>query len=123
MHEKKWTSNDSRNEIARLSNRYLHIISREFITIHRARTEGLLKSGAIMAAGTVVSRLTGFLRTVVTGAVIGAGSLNDTYQVANVLPPMIYALVGGGALNAVFVPQLVRSMKTTTTAERPTRTG
>lgn len=44
-------------------------------------------------------------------AAIGVGTLNDSYQVANVLPTMIYVLVGGGALNAVFVPQLVRAMK------------
>ncbi|MFJ9415977.1 murein biosynthesis integral membrane protein MurJ [Streptomyces sp. NPDC101227] len=72
---------------------------------------GLMKAGAVMAAGTVVSRVTGFLRTLVMAAAIGAGTLNDSYQVANVLPTMIYFLVGGGALNAVFVPQLVRAMK------------
>ncbi|WP_394428033.1 murein biosynthesis integral membrane protein MurJ [Streptomyces sp. SGAir0957] len=64
-----------------------------------------------MAAGTVVSRVTGFLRTLVMAAAIGVGVLNDSYQVANVLPTMVYVLVGGGALNAVFVPQLVRAMK------------
>ncbi|MFI5524153.1 murein biosynthesis integral membrane protein MurJ [Streptomyces platensis] len=72
---------------------------------------GLLKSSAFMAAGTFVSRITGFLRTLVMAAAIGVGTLNDSYQVANVLPTMIYILVGGGALNAVFVPQLVRAMK------------
>lgn len=72
---------------------------------------GLLKSSALMAAGTIVSRLTGFLRTLVMAAAIGVGTLNDTYQVANVLPTMIYVLVCGGALNSVFIPQLVRSMK------------
>ncbi|MFH9612685.1 murein biosynthesis integral membrane protein MurJ [Streptomyces pratensis] len=72
---------------------------------------GLLKSSAVMAAGTIVSRVTGFLRTLVMAAAIGVGTLNDSYQVANVLPTMIYVLVGGGALNAVFVPQLVRAMK------------
>ncbi|MFD5393557.1 murein biosynthesis integral membrane protein MurJ [Streptomyces sp. NPDC127097] len=72
---------------------------------------GLLKSSAVMAAGTFVSRITGFLRTLVMAAAIGVGTLNDSYQVANVLPTMIYILVGGGALNAVFVPQLVRAMK------------
>ncbi|MFJ8751887.1 murein biosynthesis integral membrane protein MurJ [Streptomyces sp. NPDC102441] len=71
----------------------------------------LLKSSAVMAAGTIVSRMTGFLRTLVMAAAIGVGTLNDSYQVANVLPTMIYVLVGGGALNAVFVPQLVRAMK------------
>ncbi|MEV6394924.1 murein biosynthesis integral membrane protein MurJ [Streptomyces sp. NPDC051907] len=75
------------------------------------RASSLLKSSAIMAAGTIVSRLTGFLRTLVMAAAIGVGTLNDSYQVANVLPTMIYVLVGGGALNAVFIPQLVRAMK------------
>jgi putative peptidoglycan lipid II flippase len=80
-----------------------------------ARTSGrassLLKSSAVMAAGTLVSRLTGFLRTLVIGGAIGVSTLGDNYQVANTLPTMIYILVGGGALNAVFVPQLVRAMK------------
>ncbi|MGW3690647.1 murein biosynthesis integral membrane protein MurJ [Streptomyces sp. NPDC005125] len=74
-------------------------------------SSSLMKSSAVMAAGTIVSRVTGFLRTLVMAAAIGVGTLNDSYQVANVLPTMIYVLVGGGALNAVFVPQLVRSMK------------
>lgn len=76
------------------------------------RASSLLKSSAVMAAGTIVSRMTGFLRTLVMAAAIGVGTLNDSYQVANVLPTMIYVLVGGGALNAVFIPQLVRAMKT-----------
>ncbi|MFE6686785.1 murein biosynthesis integral membrane protein MurJ [Streptomyces sp. NPDC057743] len=71
----------------------------------------LAKSSALMAAGTIVSRITGFLRTLVMAAAIGVSTLSDSYQVANVLPTMIYVLVGGGALNAVFVPQLVRAMK------------
>ncbi|MGG2464734.1 murein biosynthesis integral membrane protein MurJ [Streptomyces sp. RGM 3693] len=74
-------------------------------------TARLAKSSALMAAGTIVSRITGFLRTLVMAAAIGVGTLNDSYQVANVLPTMIYTLVGGGALNAVFVPQLVRAVK------------
>ncbi len=75
------------------------------------RASSLLKSSALMAAGTIVSRLTGFLRTLVMAAAIGVATLNDSYQVANTLPTMIYVLVGGGALNAVFIPQLVRAMK------------
>lgn len=72
---------------------------------------GLARSSALMAAGTIVSRITGFGRNLVMAAAIGVGTLSDSYQVANVLPTMIYVLVGGGALNAVFVPQLVRAMK------------
>ncbi|WUD74291.1 murein biosynthesis integral membrane protein MurJ [Streptomyces sp. NBC_00510] len=75
------------------------------------RAGSILKSSALMAAGTLVSRVTGFLRTLVMAAAIGVGTLNDGYQVANTLPTMIYILVGGGALNAVFIPQLVRAMK------------
>jgi putative peptidoglycan lipid II flippase len=71
----------------------------------------ILKSSAVMAAGTLVSRLTGFVRNLVVTAAIGAATLADGYTVAITLPTMIYILVGGGAINAVFVPQLVRSMK------------
>lgn len=75
------------------------------------RASSLLKSSAVMAAGTIVSRITGFARTLVIAGAIGVSALNDSYQVANTLPTMIYVLVGGGALNAVFIPQLVRAMK------------
>ncbi|WP_308014080.1 murein biosynthesis integral membrane protein MurJ [Streptantibioticus parmotrematis] len=71
----------------------------------------LMKSSALMAAGTLVSRLTGFLRNLVVAAAIGVSTLNDSYQIANTLPTMIYILVGGGALNSVFIPQLTRAMK------------
>ena len=72
---------------------------------------GILSSSAIMAAGTLVSRGTGFVRTMVITFAIGVGPMGDSYNVANTLPTLLYILVGGGALNAVFVPQLVRSMK------------
>lgn len=77
----------------------------------KGKASNLLKSSAVMAAGTMVSRVLGFARNLVMAAAIGVGTLNDGYQVANTLPTMIYILVGGGALNAVFIPQLVRAMK------------
>ncbi|MFC9328345.1 murein biosynthesis integral membrane protein MurJ [Kitasatospora sp. NPDC057015] len=75
------------------------------------KVAGLLNSSAIMAAGTLVSRGTGFVRTMVIVAAIGAVRMGDSYNAANTLPTLLYILIGGGALNAVFVPQLVRSMK------------
>ncbi|MCI0385568.1 murein biosynthesis integral membrane protein MurJ [Streptomyces sp. CNQ085] len=75
------------------------------------RGGGILKSSAIMAAGTMVSRLTGFVRTLVITAALGAALLGDAYTVAYTLPTMIYILSIGGGLNSVFVPQLVRAMK------------
>ncbi|GGX78579.1 murein biosynthesis integral membrane protein MurJ [Streptomyces fructofermentans] len=75
------------------------------------RASGLLKSSALMAAGTMVSRLTGFIRSALIVAALGVGVLGDTFQVAYQLPTMIYILTIGGGLNSVFVPQLVRAMK------------
>jgi putative peptidoglycan lipid II flippase len=64
-----------------------------------------------MAAGTLVSRLTGFVRSLVITAALGAALLGDTFTIAYTLPTMIYILTVGGGLNSVFVPQLVRAMK------------
>ncbi|MGA4865527.1 murein biosynthesis integral membrane protein MurJ [Streptomyces lavendulocolor] len=75
------------------------------------RASGLLKSSAVMAAGTLVSRLTGFVRSLVITGALGAALLGDAYTIAATLPTMIYILTVGGGLNSVFVPQLVRSMK------------
>ncbi|MFZ4181635.1 murein biosynthesis integral membrane protein MurJ [Streptomyces pseudogriseolus] len=75
------------------------------------RAGGLLKSSAVMAAGTMVSRLTGFVRSALIVSALGLGLLGDSFQVAYQLPTMIYILTVGGGLNSVFVPQLVRAMK------------
>ncbi|MFP3989245.1 murein biosynthesis integral membrane protein MurJ [Streptomyces sp. E11-3] len=75
------------------------------------RASSLLKSSAVMAAGTMVSRLTGFIRSALIVAALGLGLLGDSFQVAYQLPTMIYILTVGGGLNSVFVPQLVRAMK------------
>ncbi|MEV7883745.1 murein biosynthesis integral membrane protein MurJ [Streptomyces sp. NPDC002817] len=75
------------------------------------KATGLLKSSAVMAAGTMVSRLTGFVRSAMIVSVLGLGLLGDSFQVAYQLPTMIYILTVGGGLNSVFVPQLVRAMK------------
>ncbi|MBM9505961.1 murein biosynthesis integral membrane protein MurJ [Actinacidiphila acididurans] len=80
-------------------------------TAEGGKAGGILKSSALMAAGTLVSRVTGFVRTLVIAAAIGVASLGDSYAVANTLPTMIYILTIGGGLNSVFVPQLVRAMK------------
>ncbi|MET8943215.1 murein biosynthesis integral membrane protein MurJ [Streptomyces sp. NPDC004542] len=75
------------------------------------KAAGLLKSSAVMAAGTMVSRLTGFVRSALIVSALGLGLLGDSFQVAYQLPTMIYILTVGGGLNSVFVPQLVRAMK------------
>ncbi|MEU8096997.1 murein biosynthesis integral membrane protein MurJ [Streptomyces rubiginosohelvolus] len=65
-----------------------------------------------MAAGSVVARATGFARSAVVAAALGTiGPAADGYAVGNALPTIVYMLLLGGALNAVFVPELVRAAK------------
>ncbi|MFF1837750.1 murein biosynthesis integral membrane protein MurJ [Streptomyces sp. NPDC058231] len=75
------------------------------------RSGSVLRSGAVMAAGSVVSRATGFIRSAVVVAALGTGLQADGYTVANTVPNILYMLLIGGALNAVFVPELVRSAR------------
>jgi putative peptidoglycan lipid II flippase len=65
-----------------------------------------------MAAGSIVSRATGFARSAVVAAALGTiGPTADGYAVGNALPTIVYILLLGGALNAVFVPELVKAAK------------
>jgi len=69
----------------------------------------LFRASSIMAIGTILSRLTGFVRALLAVAVLGTALLADTYNVANTMPNILYNLLVGGALTAIFVPQLIRS--------------
>ncbi|MFM7542916.1 MAG: murein biosynthesis integral membrane protein MurJ [Actinomycetales bacterium] len=71
----------------------------------------LIKSSAFMALGTLRSRITGLVRGLLTVALLGTALLGDTYGVGNTAPNIIYNLLIGGALTAVFVPQIVRSFR------------
>ncbi len=71
----------------------------------------MLRSSAVMAVGTIVSRVTGVGRDIAVVAAVGFGTLADAYTLGNTLPNTIYLLLVGGALGAVFVPQLVRHLK------------
>ena len=71
----------------------------------------LAKSSSVMAAGTVLSRVTGIGRDIAMTAALGFFLVSDAYSLGNSLPNIVYILVVGGALNAVFIPQLVRHMK------------
>ena len=64
-----------------------------------------------MAAGTLASRITGVFRDIALVAAIGTGIFSDTYSVANSVPNIIYILIAGGAINAVFIPALIRHME------------
>ena len=68
------------------------------------------RSSLVMASGTIVSRILGFARAVLLAAAIGVTTdAADAFGVANQLPNSVYAIIVGGVLNAVLVPQLVRA--------------
>jgi putative peptidoglycan lipid II flippase len=71
----------------------------------------MARNSAVMATGTIVSRVTGVLRDVTMAAALGFYLVSDAFSLGNSLPTIVYILVIGGALNAVFIPQLVRRMK------------
>lgn len=74
--------------------------------------EAVARSSAVMAAGTLVSRLLGFANRALLTLALGASAANvgaNAFAVANTLPNTVYLLVAGGVLNAVLVPQIVRA--------------
>jgi putative peptidoglycan lipid II flippase len=78
----------------------------------RRGRSGLLRSSAVMAAGTLASRVTGFLRTAVLASALGTQLLGDAYNIANTIPNILYDLLLGGLLTSVVVPLLVRAKRT-----------
>lgn len=70
------------------------------------------RTSLILAAGTLVSRILGFVKAIVLAGTIGlVGSASaDAFANANSLPTNVYALISGGLLGAVLVPQIIRAM-------------
>jgi putative peptidoglycan lipid II flippase len=65
-----------------------------------------------MALGTLASRGTGFLRTLVLAYVLGdSGQVVTAYNNANTLPNAVYDLMLGGILTSVVVPLLVNAAR------------
>jgi putative peptidoglycan lipid II flippase len=69
----------------------------------------LFRASSVMAIGTIISRITGFIGGVIMIATLGTALLADAFNVANTMPNILYNLLVGGALTAIFVPQLVRA--------------
>lgn len=65
------------------------------------------RATATVSAINAVSRATGFVRVLATGAALGIAALGDTYQGANVVSNVLFELLAGGLLFAVLVPAFV----------------
>ncbi|GAA3443145.1 murein biosynthesis integral membrane protein MurJ [Planomonospora venezuelensis] len=71
----------------------------------------VLRASAIMAAGTLVSRVTGFAKAAVLVAALGSDHMGDAYTVANAIPFILFDFLIGGVLSSVIVPMVVRHQK------------
>ena len=81
--------------------------------VEEERAPSLLASSRTMAVASLVSRATGFLRTMAIGAALGSGAdrIADAYNLGNTLPNMVYELLLGGVLTSVIIPVLVKAQQ------------
>ncbi|MFT3901514.1 MAG: murein biosynthesis integral membrane protein MurJ [Gordonia sp. (in: high G+C Gram-positive bacteria)] len=70
--------------------------------------ESVVRTGGSIALATLISRITGFIRTVLLVALLGGG-VASAFQAAYVLPNMIAEVVLGAVLTAIVIPVLVRA--------------
>lgn len=76
---------------------------------HVSSPKKLVRSGAIMASGTLISRVLGVLRVILITFILGTATRqSDILALATMVPNSLYILFAGGALNTVLVPQIVR---------------
>jgi putative peptidoglycan lipid II flippase len=71
----------------------------------------LLRSSGTMAVGTLVSRVTGFVRSAILIYALGVQGLGDAYNLSNNLPNVVYQFALGGIFTSVVVPLLVNAAK------------
>jgi putative peptidoglycan lipid II flippase len=67
----------------------------------------LSRTTAVMAVGTMLSRVTGFGRVFALAYALGFTRLTDSYNLANTAPNILYELVLGGVLSATLIPVFV----------------
>jgi putative peptidoglycan lipid II flippase len=70
----------------------------------------LFRSAATVGSYTLLSRIFGFVRDILTAALLGAGPAADAFFVAQRLPNLFRSLFAEGAFNAAFVPLFAGTM-------------
>ncbi|MDV6011228.1 lipid II flippase MurJ [Haloechinothrix sp. LS1_15] len=75
-----------------------------------ARPTSTARDSATVAGWTLVSRITGLLRVLAIGAVLGPTYFANTFQAGYVVPNLIYSLIAGQILAMVLVPGIVRTI-------------
>ena len=64
----------------------------------------ITKAATLIGTGTLLSRITGFLRDMVIAYFFGAGMATDSFLVAFRIPNLWRKLVGEGAMTVSFIP-------------------
>ena len=77
------------------------------IPVASEQQDSVIKNTGLMTAGTMLSRISGLLRTWAMAFALGNTVLTSAYQVANNLPNVLYDLVAGGFLATAFLPVLL----------------
>ncbi|WP_425955565.1 murein biosynthesis integral membrane protein MurJ [Xylanimonas sp. McL0601] len=79
----------------------------------------LRRGSMLMTLGTLASRASGQVRAFMLVAAVGSvGTVADAFDIGNRLPNILFALIAAGVLQAVLVPQILRSMKAHDAQER-----
>jgi putative peptidoglycan lipid II flippase len=71
----------------------------------------LLSAAAIVMSSVIVSRITGFLREMLIPVKIGVNQVADAYNIAFLIPDLMYNLIIGGAIAAALIPVLSGYLK------------
>lgn len=66
---------------------------------------------ASSAVWTLASRITGFVRVVLVGAVLGPSFVGNLFQLANQLPWLLFEITVGSLLGSLLVPALMRHIQ------------
>jgi putative peptidoglycan lipid II flippase len=77
----------------------------------RPEDTSVVRSSGVMALGSLASRGTGFLRTLILIYALGEWRVANAYNNANTLPNTVYDLMLGGILTSIVVPLLVNAAK------------
>jgi len=80
------------------------------VPVPSRRSSTAARNSVIVAGATLVSRVTGLLRVVVIGAVLGPTFFANVFQAGYVVPSIVYSAMAGPVLAMVAVPMLVRAI-------------
>ncbi|MCX7711061.1 MAG: murein biosynthesis integral membrane protein MurJ [Clostridia bacterium] len=71
-----------------------------------AQKKRLAGAAIIVMISTILSRITGYLREMLIPTKLGVGMVGDAYNVAFLVPDLMYNLILGGAIAAALIPVL-----------------